>query len=182
MYAPIALTIPEGVTAYTGTLNEDNTWLTLRDIKDGIIPMEHAVILKSEAGAKYTLEEATGTGTAVANNALKGQTSTVAKPTEGTVYTLQSYDGNEDGVNESVIFRKYLGDKVNGGRAYVVLPANQYGTPAQSIGVRFEDGTTDIEHSTLNSQPSTLIYDLMGRRVLNPTKGVYIVNGKKVVK
>ena len=181
LYAPIALTIPEGVTAYTGTLNEDNTWLTLSAIEGGIIPKEHAVILESKAGNKFTLEAATEAGTAVDNNALKGQTSTIAKPTEGTVYTLQSYDKDEDGVKESVIFRKYLGAKVNGGRAYIVLPANQNGTPAQSIGVRFEDGTTVIEHSTLNSQPSTLIYDLMGRRVLNPTKGVYIVNGKKVV-
>lgn len=181
LYAPIALTIPEGVTAYTGTLNEDNTWLTLAPINN-IIPKEHAVILKGETGTKYTFEVAKEAGTAVTGNALKGQTSTIAKPTEGTVYTLQSYDKDEDDVKESVIFRKYLGDKVNGGRAYIVLPANQNGTPAQSIGVRFEDGTTDIEHSTLNSQPSTLIYDLMGRRVLNPTKGVYIVNGKKVVK
>jgi hypothetical protein len=64
----------------------------------------------------------------------------------------------------------------------VVLPANENGTPAQSIGVRFEDGTTDIEHSTLNSQPSTLIYDLMGRRVEKMEKGIYIVNGKKMIK
>ena len=184
LYAPIALTIPEGVTAYTGTLNEDNTWLTLSDIEDGIIPKEHAVILKSEAGTKYTFEAAKEAGTAVTGNALKGQTSTIAKPTEGTVYTLQSYDKDKDkdGVKESVIFRKYLGANVNGGRAYIVLPANQNGTPAQSIGVRFEDGTTDIEHSTLNSQPSTLIYDLMGRRVEKMEKGIYIVNGKKMIK
>ena len=183
LYAPIALTIPDGVTAYTGTLNEDNTWLTLSDIEDRIIPKEHAVILKSEADTKYTFEAAKEAGTAVTGNALKGQTSTVAKPAEGTVYTLQSYDGNEDGVNESVIFRKYLGEKVSGGRAYVVLPANENGTPAQSIGVRFEDGTTDIEHSTLNPQPSTQIYDLFGRRVESMTKGgIYIVNGRKVIK
>ena len=180
LYAPIALTIPEGVTAYTGTLNEDNTWLTLAPINN-IIPKEHAVILKGETGTKYTFEAAKEAGTAVTGNALKGQTSTIAKPTEGTVYTLQSYDKDEDGVKESVIFRKYLGEKVNGGRAYIVLPANQNGTPAQSIGVRFEDGTTDIEHSNLNSQPSTLIYDLMGRRVEKMENGIYIVNGKKIV-
>ena len=57
---------------------------------------------------------------------------------------------------------------------------------ARSIRMRFvgddEDGeTTGVESSTLNSQPSTLIYDLQGRRVDNPTKGVYIVNGKKVL-
>ena len=32
-----------------------------------------------------------------------------------------------------------------------------------------------------DSQQPTAIYDLMGRRITNPTKGVYIVNGRKVV-
>ena len=40
---------------------------------------------------------------------------------------------------------------------------------------------TDIENSTLNSQLSTEVYDLMGRRVAAPTKGIYIVNGKKTI-
>ena len=35
--------------------------------------------------------------------------------------------------------------------------------------------------STNSSQQTTVIYDLQGRRVENPTKGIYIVNGKKVV-
>ena len=34
---------------------------------------------------------------------------------------------------------------------------------------------------TANSQQPIAIYDLLGRPVANPTKGVYIVNGKKVV-
>ena len=40
---------------------------------------------------------------------------------------------------------------------------------------------TDIAPSILNSQLSTEVYDLMGRRVKKATKGVYIVGGKKVV-
>ena len=45
-----------------------------------------------------------------------------------------------------------------------------------------EGGTTDIESSELKAQGSGLIYDLQGRRVENPTKGIYIVGGRKVVK
>ena len=40
---------------------------------------------------------------------------------------------------------------------------------------------TGIENSEFNIQNSELIYDLQGRRVANPTKGVYIKNSKKVV-
>jgi uncharacterized protein YjdB len=46
-----------------------------------------------------------------------------------------------------------------------------------------EDEDAGIEPSTLNSQHSTLIYDLSGRRVLSTEnlKGLYIVDGKKVI-
>ena len=41
---------------------------------------------------------------------------------------------------------------------------------------------TNIEVETIdNGQQTTTIYDLQGRRVENPTKGIYIVNGRKVV-
>lgn len=46
-----------------------------------------------------------------------------------------------------------------------------------------EDGTTVINEHELNEshELSGAVYDLQGRRVENPTKGLYIVNGKKVV-
>lgn len=45
-----------------------------------------------------------------------------------------------------------------------------------------EEETTGMEYieSTVNSQQSTAIYDLQGRRVEHPVKGLYIVNGEKV--
>ena len=43
-------------------------------------------------------------------------------------------------------------------------------------------GGTGIEVGlTVNSQQPTVIYDLLGRPVTHPTKGIYIVNGKKIV-
>ena len=45
------------------------------------------------------------------------------------------------------------------------------------------DDTTSIEDapSAFVPQTSAIVYDLAGRRVMNPTKGVYIVDGKKVI-
>lgn len=48
------------------------------------------------------------------------------------------------------------------------------------IRVIGEGNTTDIEHLKQESNRSTEIYDLQGRRVQTPSKGFYIVNGKKV--
>jgi hypothetical protein len=64
---------------------------------------------------------------------------------------------------------------------------NRDGTPYQptstaAIRIRMagEEETTGIENqeSTGNRQ-QTIVYDLQGRRVENPTKGIYIINGKK---
>lgn len=42
--------------------------------------------------------------------------------------------------------------------------------------------TTGIETPTVQTEKENKTYDLQGRRVLNPTSGVYIINGEKVVK
>ena len=49
------------------------------------------------------------------------------------------------------------------------------------IRVDGEDDTTGLEDSELKITDSKLIFDLQGRRVENPGKGIYIVNGKKTV-
>ena len=40
---------------------------------------------------------------------------------------------------------------------------------------------TDIERTEVPNEKAEVIYDLMGRRVKRAEKGLYIVNGKKVV-
>ena len=51
------------------------------------------------------------------------------------------------------------------------------------IGGANDDDTTRIDtaESTANGRQSAVVYDLQGRRVVNPTKGIYIVNGKKLM-
>ena len=189
LYAPVALNIPTDVTAYTGALNDNKTWLTLTKVEGGVIPAETAVILEGtkDAGVQYfdvTTTEPTNT-----EYALKGTVATkVASTNEGTIYTLQQKQKKDENGNvveylNSVVFGIYANEdnsvpNLKGFRAYLPIST---ANPTESIGIRFE-GTTDIESSTLNPQPSTQIYDLMGRRVETMTKGgIYIVNGKKVV-
>lgn len=43
------------------------------------------------------------------------------------------------------------------------------------------DALTGIEESTKEQVQSTILYDLQGRKVLTPTRGIYILNGKKVL-
>ena len=53
---------------------------------------------------------------------------------------------------------------------------------AATLSLRFKDGSTQvIAPSQVEGWEETIYYDLMGRRVMNPTNGIYIVNGKKVI-
>jgi hypothetical protein len=47
--------------------------------------------------------------------------------------------------------------------------------------INIKPATTGINNVTTTENTKKEVFDLQGRRVLNPTKGVYIVNGKKVV-
>ena len=156
--------------SYTGQLN--NELLTLKSIEGGTIPANTAVILKGtkDAGVQYFI--VTATDATIKDNDLRGTATNIetSSVTGGVVYTLQSDD-------HSVVFKQFTGSTLAAGKAYLVLTE-----PARSISIRFGNAeTTDVEPSTLSPQPSTEVYDLMGRRVQNPTKGMYIVNGKKVV-
>lgn len=75
-------------------------------------------------------------------------------------------------------------------KAYLRLPKSQVeqmyanGLGAKGLNVVFEDGeTTTIEYAKTNiaSKEDNNYYNLSGQCVENPTKGIYIKNGKKIV-
>ena len=65
---------------------------------------------------------------------------------------------------------------------FVVTPeeASQAAQAPARLGLRI-GGTTEIDPSQVEGLEEPIYYDLQGRRVENPTQGIYIVNGKKVV-
>ena len=118
----------------------------------------------------------------VGTNYLKGSATaaTTLDPTAGTYYVYGIY-------NDKAGFYRLSGSGTANsakGKAYLELPA---GVPAPSfLGIAFSDNvTTGITEITpaMSANPSAIIYDLQGRQVTqNLKKGLYIVNGKKVVK
>ncbi len=69
-------------------------------------------------------------------------------------------------------FRFYL--TIEGG-------VDMYSSAQMSIVVRGEDGTTGVDE-IVGENAEEMIFDLQGRRVLEPQKGgLYIINGKKVI-
>ena len=156
--------VPEGVTAYSAFI--DAPWIALRPLAN-IIPVGTAVILQGAEG--YYSFMPTADAPAVENNDLKG----TAEPlvADGTQYVLAEKDG--------VIgfYQAQAGTTIPAGKAYIEYVG---------AGVKgfFFDGATGIDLTPALSQRegASAIFDLSGRRVEKPVKGMYIINGKKILK
>ena len=160
-YAPVALEIPTEVTAYVAA--DKGTYLSLTAIEGGIIPANTGVIL---AGAEGSYDFNITTGGSVESNALTGTVATISRPENSYIFTTgQSGIGfYKDGVNKIPGFKAYL--------------AAESGGAVKAF--RFEENETGLTPTL--SEGEGVIYDLSGRRVSsNLKKGLYIVNGKKVL-
>lgn len=166
LYTPVALTINDDVYAYTGVVSADGNYLQLTELS-GVIPAGTGVVLKTKATAEtgiYNFAITTSDATADANNVLKGDIFTTLN--EATYYSLNNVDG--------IGFYKYTGANLSGFRARIS------GADADVTKLTFRFGNpTGIEGITSAPQ-NEVVYDLSGRRVATPKKGLYIVNGKKV--
>jgi hypothetical protein len=152
--------IPAGVKAYAGKINGD--WLTLTEVESKIAAAT-PVILEGAEGY-YSFMPTTGAA-AVAENDLKGAAEAIAA--DGTQYVLAEKDG-------VVGFYQATEGTIAAGKAYLT------GISAGVKAVTF--GTTTSLTPALSEERETVIYDLSGRRVQKATKGIYIVNGKKILK
>jgi hypothetical protein len=70
-------------------------------------------------------------------------------------------------------------------RAYITLEGwTPDAAGVKGLTISFEDGDAtgiiNIENGEMNIHTGK-IFDLSGREVKNPTRGIYIVNGKKVM-
>ena len=69
------------------------------------------------------------------------------------------------------------GVKIPAGKAYLNIAT----PPAARDFIGFDEETTAIEAIQQNAKADNQYFNLAGQRVAQPTKGLYIVNGKKVI-
>ena len=170
--APVSLVIPEGIKAYKAQANGDKA--TLTEVT-GIIPAGTAVVLqKTGEGNDYVFNfDATAASQDESNN-LVGVYAETAIPTTTNAYVLaQPADKNIGFYLLNATDRTIAANK-----AYLVVPAEASGIKAFTFDF---GGTTGIENTEAVTETEEY-YDLQGRRVMNPTKGIYVTkSGKKVL-
>ena len=150
----------------------DGSHVKTTSVKGGTVPANTGLLLKGTAGDINIPIVGTST-TDVSGNKLIGKTES---------YNLAANGGYVLMASPSVGFYKNTNAfTVGANTAY--LPANFDGAGARSF-FSLDDETTGINMVNgegLKVNGSEVYYDLQGRRVLYPTKGLYIVNGKKVI-
>lgn len=175
--SPVALEQSYGrITAYKGTV--DGSTLRLKPI-EGNIPAGTPVVFKYNTGVEdgNVFLQVMTDETEAPSQDLTGSYVTLPKSTAEAgkvVYTLQQIGGNTG-------FYQYSGTNIMGFRAYLSLN-EAVATQAGAIGLEFDNAVTGIDEIVFDDDvKQSNIYDLSGRRVNRMTKGMYIVNGQKVL-
>ena len=178
-------------TPYTGTLDiqnvdgQDQTVLALTKVTT-VIPAGMPIILIDETGDSYgygnfaMTSEAAPTYTPDAN--WKGTLIDLKFADEATAKNYRTL-GKGGAANKAGFYTPGVTTKIPANRAYIEMPS---AAKSQAmLPLRFEDGTlTWIDASILTGEQTdnAAIYDLSGRRIMQPQRGqLYIRGGKKFI-
>lgn len=173
----------DGIKAYIASSFNPNTGsLTITRVTN--VPAGEGILLKGTAGESYDVP-VTSDASVVAN-LMKGNTTSITlDPTTGE-YTNFVLSQNSEGVMGFYRFNNSITMPAH--KAWLQIPTSAIGSgsPAHARGFRFLEegdemtGIADIEENSANSD---FIYDLQGRRLNSqPAHGLYIQNGKKIIK
>ncbi len=168
-------TIPAGVECYYAPATEGDV-LKLAQVEGNVLPANTPVIVKAAAG-EYAFASTDATAT-VEGNLLSGTLYTKNVTPAGTAYVLSAPEGKV-GLYQAELSEGAFQNNAN--KVYFDAPA-----AAEIVSYSFNfdwAGTTGIEDVTAEGAQDGAIYDITGRRVKAITApGIYIVNGRKVVK
>lgn len=162
LYVPFPVTAPVGVVPFSGKINGEE--VTMTPIKGSIPASTPFVFLADEGTYDFPIVSAeSASSTTVAENDLKG--TFVTYMTSGALVPLESGTDKAFGVPE---------EDMPANSAYI-RPDD---TSIDEFIMVFED--YDAIKSVADKQEST-VFDLSGRRVNKTNKGVYIIDGKKML-
>lgn len=162
--------VPESndVKVMTVKVNDDNSTITLNEVKAGtVIPANTGILVKAPAG-NCDFVVTSDKGTELTSNNLVAATSDVTS--DGTKYFALTKIGEKVGfalVEKDVV--------IPAGKAYLEVAK---GTAAKFFSL---DGEATGINSVKTAKADGAYYTLEGVKTTKPVKGLYIHNGKKIV-
>ena len=164
LFLPYPTTVPENATAYVAKKIEGDE-VVLEPLASGIVPANTGVVIAAQPGEYHFAPSLTSVaGSSILTGVLEDT----------------SIDDNkryfEIGAKSEPGFYLYNASSLVANHAYLVTESTDthesYKLNLSPVGI------DQIEAEVTNNAK---VYDLSGRRVSEPTKGLYLINGKKVL-
>ena len=170
----------EGLKAYAATgYNIESQVVTMMRVQTAIAGT--GLFLKGEPG-EYAVPIIENSNDRSLNMLVGTLEATTVNSTDGEMsnYKFTITDGDE----APKFYPFEDGTTLSAGKAYLQIPTAWLPATAQkSLNIRFDEGeTTSVDEvKGENGKLKGVCYDLQGRKVEVPSKGLYIINGKKVI-
>ena len=175
--------LPEGLNAhYCKTYIAERSAIKVLNISGNVVPANTGVLLSGTPGETFTLTATNKVADNMVDNELVAVTeSKHINAVDGDYTNFIMKGGKFEKVleeDESVMMPAH--------RAYLPLLTSEVAN-AKYIGIIWDDDTVTgldgvpTDDNRDNRYGDGTIYNLQGQKVDNPTRGIYIINGKKVV-
>lgn len=194
LYTDFPMKIVDNINAYIvesiGTTGAQKGYAQCKKIasKGDVIPAGTPIVLECEgtqSNANRLLPVADASP-ALANNILKGVFFDEPKASlEVGGKSVRVFNINPKATARNPLgFYRYKGTIIKGNRAFLLIDANTSGAKLDGYDMEDEgtvNGIDEVTETIVETDANAVYYDLQGRRVDHPVRGIYIVNGKKVI-
>ena len=190
LYLDFNAEIPEGVEAYVAKEVVDSR-LKMERV-EGVLPANTGVIIMADEGT-YAFVESNETPAVIEKNLLKGtvEKTEITAEANTSYYVLSAPDGVVGMYQAKLTENKFWN---NANRAYLPINYGDLGiyddevdSSVEQLSRKFvfdfgdETGIAETENGKVKAENSA-VFDLSGRRVQKAQKGIFIQNGKVMVK
>ena len=168
---PVKVVVPDGVTVYQATSGTD-AYLHLEEVASGTVLPAGAGFLCEANEGNYDFEISSADAADFSSNLLTGATLRRTGMTANSFYALAN---KADGVG----FYRVNSTTVPANKSF--LSASALTSSAREM-LSFQFGpATGINYMDENTVDTSVLYDLNGRRVYYPVRGIYVTgNGKRI--
>ena len=178
-YGSSNLVVPADVVVRTYKVNNGELEASIEYTEGDVLAKAQGYVIKGTAGT-YTFTATKNDASVDANNQLRGSDVAVTT-TGGTYYYGLSLNAASELQSVGFYWMEDDGAAFTNGahKAYLALN-NQFASGSAVRGFLLNGTNTGVETLPHESMRSGIVYDLQGRRVNNPGRGLYIINGQKV--
>ena len=168
------LVVPQGVTAHTYRI-DGGSIVESRAYRPGdVLPKGEAVVVKAQTVGEYVFEATDTEAAPDPYNSLRGTDNAETLSAPGTKYYVLSLDSGHTPGSYGFYYQNAGGGSVDNGAHRAYLPVDEGSAMAKGYPFGVSTGIA----ATHCGKPEQ-VYDLQGLRVERPSRGLYIVGGKK---